>query len=56
MKRLLIFYMVFILIWFGGAMIASHFITMDAVSALGIGTAGGVFVSKFGTIIDKITG
>ncbi len=39
--------MVYLLIWFGGALIGIKFFGMDAVTALGIGTAGGVFVGSF---------
>lgn len=56
MKRLLVFYMAFILLFFGGAMVAAKFINLDMVQALGIGTVGGVIVAEFRTIISKVVG
>jgi hypothetical protein len=39
--------MIYLLIWFGGALVGIKFFGVDAVTALGIGTAGGVFVASF---------
>jgi hypothetical protein len=54
MKRIILFYMVFLLIWFGGSAAAFHFWGESAVSTLGIGVAGGVFVAEFRQMVNAV--
>ena len=39
--------MLYLIVWYGGSLIAIKFFGVDAVTALGMGTAGGVFVASF---------
>jgi hypothetical protein len=39
------FMLAYILVWYGGSLVAISYFGVTAVEALGIGTAGGVFLS-----------
>jgi hypothetical protein len=47
-RSLMIYAMMgYLILWYGGAILAIKFLGMDPIEALGIGTAGGVFVASF---------
>ncbi|MBN1366598.1 MAG: hypothetical protein JW967_01555 [Dehalococcoidales bacterium] len=39
--------LLYILVWYGGSLLAIKYMGMSAVEALGLGTAGGIFLSAF---------
>jgi hypothetical protein len=39
--------MLYIILWYTGSLLAINYMGMNAVEALGVGTAGGVFLSAF---------
>lgn len=40
-------FMVFILIWYGGTVLAVKYLGVDTIEGVGLGTAGGVFIKSF---------
>jgi len=40
-------FIVFLLIWFGGVILAVKFLTISVMEGVGLGTAGGVFLGAF---------
>lgn len=54
MKRLILFYMLFLILWFGGVIAATYMVGPNATADLGLGVAGGVFVAEFRVVVDKV--
>lgn len=45
--RLVYFYLVFVFLWYTGVTLAVKFLSLSAIEGIGLGTAGGVFLSAF---------
>jgi hypothetical protein len=46
-SKMIYFIMVYIVFWYGGSLLGIKYFGLDAVTALGVGTVGGVFVASF---------
>jgi hypothetical protein len=46
-SKMVYFIMIFIFVWYAGALLAIKYFGISVIEALGIGTAGGIFLSAF---------
>lgn len=46
-ERMAYIFLIFMFVWFLGVVLAVKFLTLSVVEGIGLGTAGGVFLSAF---------